>query len=241
MEDRKQKAEAARRDLKNLQADLLAQREIQKDARAEKNSLLSATKNQEAAYQKLLKEREQKRAQIYEEIRKIEDELKKQIDFGTLPSFGKGILLLPIDGGVLTQGFGNTSFASYTDVYANGFHNGVDFKASIGTPVRAADGGVVKATGNSDLLCPRGSYGKWVLIEHPNNLATLYAHFSLIRVSPRQTVGRGDIIGYSGNTGYVTGPHLHFTVYDARTVQLRPSRICGVLPYGGYLNPLNYL
>jgi len=241
LEDRKQKAEAARRDLKNLQADLLAQREIQKDARAEKNSLLSATKNQEAAYQKLLKEREQKRAQIYEEIRKIEDELKKQIDFGTLPSFGKGILLLPIDGGVLTQGFGNTSFASYTDVYANGFHNGVDFKASIGTPVRAADGGVVKATGNSDLLCPRGSYGKWVLIEHPNNLATLYAHFSLIRVSPRQTVGRGDIIGYSGNTGYVTGPHLHFTVYDARTVQLRPSRICGVLPYGGYLNPLNYL
>lgn len=241
LENRKQKAETARRDLKNLQADLLVQREIQKDAKAEKTNLLAVTKNQESTYQKLLKEREQKRADIYAQIQQIEGELKKQIDLGTLPAFSRGILRLPIDGGVLTQGFGITSFSKYTDVYPNDFHNGVDFRAAVGTPVRAAESGVVKATGNSDTICPGGSYGKWILIEHPNKLATLYAHLSLIGVSPRQEVGRGDIIGYSGRTGYVTGQHLHFTVYDARTVQLRPSRVCGVLPYGGYLNPLNYL
>ena len=241
LEGRKQKAEAAKRDLKNLQSDLLAQREIQKDARAEKNNLLAATKNQEALYQKLLKDREKRRAEIYEEIRQIETELKKQIDLGTLPAFAEGVLLRPIERGAVTQEFGKTGFARYTDVYGNGFHNGVDFRAAVGTPIKAADGGVVKAIGNTDLICPRGSYGKWILIEHQNKLSTLYAHLSLVRVSARQEVGRGDIIGYSGNSGYTTGPHLHFTVYDARTVQLRKSRICGTLPYGGYLDPMSYL
>jgi len=241
LEERKKKAEAARKDLKNLQNDLINQREIQKDAKAEKTNLLAATKNQEALYQKLLKEREKRRAEIYDEIRLIENDLKKQIDFSTLPAFGNRILLNPIDGGVITQGFGLNSFSRYTDVYGGNGHNGIDLRAQVGTPVRAAESGVIKATGNSDYICPRGSYGKWVLIEHPNKLATLYAHLSLVRVSPRQEVGRGDIIGYSGNTGYTTGPHLHFTVYDARTVELRQSRVCGILPYGGYLNPLNYL
>lgn len=241
LEGRKQKAETARRDLKSLQADLLVQRENQKDAKEEKTQLLNITKNQEATYQKLLKDREKRRADIYEEIRQIENELKKQIDFGTLPSFAQGVLLAPIDRGAVTQEFGRTSFAKYTDVYGNGFHNGVDFRAAVGTPIKAAESGAVKATGNTDLICPRGSYGKWILIEHPNKLTTLYAHLSLVRVSARQEVGRGDIIGYSGNSGYTTGPHLHFTVYDARTVQLRKSRVCGVLPYGGYLDPLNYL
>ena len=241
LEGRKKKAEVARKDLKNLQNDLINQREIQKDTRAEKTNLLSATKNQEALYQKLLKEREKRRAEIYDEIRLIENDLKKQIDFSTLPAFGNRILLNPIDRGVLTQEFGLTNFSKYTDVYGSNGHNGIDLRALVGTPVRSAEGGIVKATGNTDYICPRGSYGRWILIEHPNKLATLYAHLSLVHVSPRQEIARGDIIGYSGNTGYTTGPHLHFTVYDARTVQLRQSRVCGVLPYGGYLNPLNYL
>src|SRR3989344_8067531 len=241
LETQKSKAEAARRELATLKRDLLNQREIQEDGKVEKTELLKATKNQEALYQKLLQDREKRRAQIYEEIRTIENDLKKQIDLSSLPAFRRGILQIPIDGGVVTQEFGYTSFSRHTDVYGNGFHNGIDFRAPIGTPLRAAEGGTGKATGNIDIMCPRGSYGKWVLIEHPNKLATLYAHLSLVRVSPRQEISRGDIIGYSGNTGYTTGPHLHFTVYDARTVELRQSRVCGVLPYGGYLNPLNYL
>jgi len=105
----------------------------------------------------------------------------------------------------------------------------------------AAEDGVVKGSGNSDIACPGGSYGKWILIEHQNHLSTVYAHLSVIKVSQGEAVKRGDLIAYSGDTGYTTGPHLHFTVYDARTVQMKSSRVCGILPYGGYLDPILYL
>ncbi len=241
LENEKTKAETAKKELANLKRQLMVEKEIEQESKTEKATLLKETKNQEVAYQKLLRDREIKRAEIYDEIKNIENQLKKKIDLGTLPSFGRGILLVPIDGGVVTQGFGHTNFSIYNDVYKNGFHNGVDIRAPIGTIVRATENGRVMATGNADIMCPRGSYGKWIVIDHPNNLATLYAHLSLVLVTRGQAVHRGDIIGYSGNTGYTTGPHLHFTVYDARTVELRQSRVCGVLPYGGYLNPLNYL
>ncbi len=240
-EDQKSKAESAKKDLAGLKSQLLIQKQIQQNNQEEKAGILKETKNQEVAYQKLLKDRELKRAEIAEEIRNIENQLQKKIDLGTLPTSGRGILSSPIDGGVVTQGFGYTSFSIYTDVYKNGFHNGIDFRAAVGTPIHAAESGVIRSTGNSDFICPHGSYGKWIVIEHPNHLATLYAHLSIVNISRGQTVSRGDIIGYSGNTGYATGPHLHFTVYDARTVEFRQSRVCGVLPYGGYLNPLNYL
>lgn len=238
---KKGSAESANKDLKNLKSDLVDQKLIQEQGKAEKNSVLKVTKNTESLYQKLLKETEAKRMEIAAEIRAIEAELTKLIDLSSLPPFGRGVLLKPIGGGVLTQLFGKTAFAAVTDVYGTGLHNGVDFKASVGTPVFSAEDGVVKATGNSDLVCNKGSYGKWILIEHPNKLATLYAHLSLIKVTQGQNVNRGDIIGLSGNTGYTTGPHLHFTVYDARTVELRKSRVCGTLPYGGYLDPMLYI
>ena len=117
----------------------------------------------------------------------------------------------------------------------------MDLRAAVGTPILSAENGIVKGTGNSDIQCPGGSYGKWVLVEHPNKLSTLYAHLSFIKVSTGQEVKRGEVVGYSGDTGYTTGPHLHFTVYDARTVQIKPSRVCGLLPYGGYLDPIVYL
>ncbi|MDO8523590.1 MAG: peptidoglycan DD-metalloendopeptidase family protein [bacterium] len=241
LQTQKSAAENANKDLKNLKGDLVDQKQIETQGKNEKSNLLTQTKNQEAAYQKLLKDREAKRAEIYAEIRAIESQLVKLVDLSSLPSFGSGVLLRPIAGANITQLFGNTAFAKITDVYANGFHNGIDFSAQIGTPVLTAEAGLIKATGDADIACYKGSYGKWILIEHPNKLATLYAHLSLIKVVKGQAVSRGAIIASSGNTGYTTGPHLHFTVYDARTVQFKPSRVCGVLPYGGYLDPMLYI
>lgn len=86
------------------------------------------------------------------------------------------------------------------------FHAGIDYRATTGTPVRAAqDGRVVETTGGW-----AGGFGISILVDHGGGVNTRYAHLSEIAVSPGQTVSQGQTIGYSGNTGYSTGPHLHF-------------------------------
>jgi murein DD-endopeptidase MepM/ murein hydrolase activator NlpD len=128
-------------------------------------------------------------------------------------------------------------------------HNGIDLAASVGTSIKAALSGTVQGTGNTDAACAGASYGKWILIRHANGLSTLYAHLSSIQVSSGQSVSTGDLIGLSGNTGYSTGPHLHFAVYASKAVSIisRESKACGttmtlpVSPQNGYLNPLSFL
>ena len=83
---------------------------------------------------------------------------------------------------------------------------GTDFGVDEGTPVHAADGGVVVEAGWVS------GYGYTVIIDHGNGMSTLYAHNSEVAVSPGQTVSKGQVVSYSGNTGGSTGPHLHFEV-----------------------------
>lgn len=243
LEENKKEEEQTKKRLISLASDLRDQKGVEENVRKAKDQLLRQTKNKEAEYQKLVSDRQKKRAEILSEINKIEDQLRAMIDPTSLPELRPGVLAWPIQPPLITQGFGLTSFAKSAagDVYGSNGHNGIDFKAAVGTTIIASEDGVVKSVGNSDLVCPGGSYGRWVLIEHPNNLATLYAHLSYIKVGQGQNVSRGEIIAFSGDTGYTTGPHLHFTVYDARTVQYRKSRVCGTLPYGGYLDPTKYL
>lgn len=241
LEDKKNSAETAKQQLLALKNDLNDQKTLEEQQKQEKANLLQITKNQEVRYQKLLKDREQRRFKIQQEVDSIENELRRLIDVNTLPSKGRGILLWPVNDITITQGFGLTSFSVTTDVYKNNRHNGIDFKARVGTPIFAAADGVVKSTGNLDAVCPGGSYGRFIVIDHPNNLSTLYAHLSIIKVVSGQHVSRGDIIGLSGNTGYTTGPHLHFTVYASNTLRMAKTNYCGLVPAGGYLNPLDYL
>ena len=241
LEGREAEESLIKKSLQNFAAELADRRSIEVSARKNKDQLLKVTKNQEAEYQKLLREREKQRALIQDEIRKVEDELRLLIDTSSLPAARRGVLGWPLTNVKIAQRFGMTTFAMNTDVYGGKGHNGIDLDAAVGTNIMSAEDGVVKSIGNSDLVCPGGSYGKWVLVEHTNNLATLYAHLSYSKVDIGQKVKRGEVIAYTGNTGYTTGPHLHFTVYDARTVHIKPSRICGLLPYGGYMDPLIYL
>ncbi|HHT02900.1 MAG TPA: peptidoglycan DD-metalloendopeptidase family protein [Bacteroidales bacterium] len=83
-------------------------------------------------------------------------------------------------------------------------HGGIDFALSVGEPIYSVFDGVVR------VAQVNGGYGNMILVRHYNNLETLYAHLSKMIVKVGQEVKAGDIIGYSGNTGFSTGPHLHF-------------------------------
>lgn len=86
-------------------------------------------------------------------------------------------------------------------------HPAVDIGVVIGSPVKAADSGYVAVVGRSDT-----GYGRYVLIDHGNGFQTVYAHLSVIYVEVGQSVGKGQTIALSGNTGKSTGPHLHFEI-----------------------------
>lgn len=86
-------------------------------------------------------------------------------------------------------------------------HTGVDMACPTGTPIYSAMSGTVKFTGSSNV------FGKYVIVDHGNGYQTLYAHMSKITSKKGQYVSQNTQIGLVGNTGYSTGPHLHFTVY----------------------------
>jgi murein DD-endopeptidase MepM/ murein hydrolase activator NlpD len=86
-------------------------------------------------------------------------------------------------------------------------HDGLDFTAWYGAPIYAADGGTVTRAGYS------GDMGNYVVIDHGNGYHTRYMHMSSTPpVSAGDTVSQGEVIGYVGQTGYTTAPHLHFEV-----------------------------
>lgn len=267
----KLQSEEKKNELQNLENNLAVQKQGQVVAKNDRNNLLAITKNEEKKYQALIKEQEQKEAQLEKEIAEYERQIKVTLNASLLPARGHGVLAYPLPETVLqtcssslvaeqkncvTQYFGYTPFAA-SGAYSGKGHNGMDFRASVGTPVFASAGGTVEAVGDTDLECPRASYGKWILVRHNNNLSTVYGHLSEVNVRSGQGVSSGQRIGLSGRSGYATGPHLHLTVAITQAVQVSsfPANTCGkrrniTLPVvgsdpvsgiSGYLNPLNYL
>jgi murein DD-endopeptidase MepM/ murein hydrolase activator NlpD len=106
--------------------------------------------------------------------------------------------------------------ASYTGAYGeprpygSGVHEGVDIPLPIGVEIKAVMDGVVQFSGNGKGGLSRGLY---IEIAHGQGRVTLYSHLSTSFVSKGNVVAQGDVIGLSGNSGYSTGPHLHFGLY----------------------------
>lgn len=106
------------------------------------------------------------------------------------------------------QGRVSGSFGERIDPFSGegAFHRGVDIAADVGTRIIAPADGVVRF---SEIV---NGYGRTVLIDHGNGISTLYGHMSGYAVTPGEMVHRGDTIGYVGQSGRSTGPHLHYEV-----------------------------
>jgi len=250
LEDKKNESLGQKKRLQNLKVELDGKKKAVESEEKRKADLLKVTKNKESEYRKVLANKLALKNEFEKELYDIESQLKIKIDPGSLPKSGTKALSWPLDNVKVTQHFGITDFArNHGGLYTSIGHNGIDLKASVGTAVKAAASGKVVANGDTDAVCPGASYGKWVYIEHKNGLSTLYGHLSVISARSGQIVESGDLIGLSGNTGYSTGPHLHFTVYATQGVKLmeRKSKICKgnyYMPFAdlkAYLNPLLYL
>ena len=210
--------ENERNELDRLRTRLADQKVLAEDNKAEKDRLLKSTKNKEANYKILLVGTQAKKEAFEKELFDFENQLRIVIDPKSIPSAGKGILAWPLESIFITQQFGKTMDAKR--LYVSGTHNGVDFRATVGTPVKAALAGVITAVGDTDRACPGASYGKWVLIKHANGLSTIYGHLSLIKAVAGEIIKAGQVVAYSGNTGYSTGPHLHLSVLVTQGVRV---------------------
>ncbi len=239
--------EKEKKELEAYTKELSDRKQVLQTTKKEKNSLLAVTKNTEANYQKILNDKLALKEALDQEINAFESQLKLAIDPKSFPSAGKGILNWPLDSIYITQYFGKT--VDSVRLYASGTHNGVDFRASIGTKIMSAGNGVVEGIGDTDIVCPGASFGKWVFIRYDNGLASTYAHLSVISVKAGQRVSAREIVGYSGNTGYSTGPHLHMSVYAGQGVKISTlkSAVCQgtyTMPLAdpkAYLDPMIYL
>ena len=98
-------------------------------------------------------------------------------------------------------------------------HQGTDIACPIGTPVKAAADGIVTLSGG-----PYFYSGNMVVLEHGHNLTTLYAHLNKVNVKLGEKVKQGQVIAYSGKTGRVTGPHLHWGA-SLNGVRFRPDSL----------------
>ncbi len=169
---------------------------------------------QQATYQKEVVDRlrtnrralEAAEAQLEKDSQSIGELIQKRIAEERAKNgiviLGTGQFNLPSDAPI-TSGFG---YRMHPILGYQRFHAGVDFGADYGSPILAADRGVVIFAGWY------GGYGNAVILDHGNGITTMYAHAQQLYVSEGQTVERGKAIAATGSTGLSTGPHLHFEV-----------------------------
>jgi len=227
--------------LKNLKKTLIAKETAVLNAKKEKDALLVETKNKEATYQALLAEQIKRRDAFEKSITEYEAQLQFILNPKLLPKEGSEPLSWPLDSILITSTYGSRW---------GSFHYGLDFRAAVGTSVKAMRSGVVEGVGDTDTDCPKASFGKWIFIKYDDGLSSTFGHLSVISVKKGDKVKAGDVVGLSGNTGSSTGPHLHVSVYASTGVNVDtvPSKSCNgkiftqpIAALNAYLNPLLYL
>lgn len=212
------------KDLKSDKADLESARNIYELQKSEQESYLASLKADEAALEKKrveaasyltkLESNQSYYIALYEKNLAAEEELQKELQAYLKELEAKqnnkyvgGEFMWPVPQKyvrVSSEYGGRTS--PITGKYE--FHNGIDIPAAYGTDIYAANGGTVT------IATTHWSYGNYIMIDHGGGYATLYAHCSKLLVKKGDKVKRGQVIAKVGSTGYSTGNHLHFSMYE---------------------------
>jgi len=240
LEAKKTSSLSEKEDLEELSQRTSVQKYALDGEKTQQQSILNETKGEEKQYQAILSKTNQAKADLLKEVMVLEKEVERRKNFlyytesGVVPPVGTQIFRWPENSPVLTQGYGMTSFAK-SGAYGGAGHNGIDMSSGIGSPIMAAaDGEVLVFSYNK-------GWGNWVTVKHANGMVTLYAHMTKGTFRKEgEKVEAGDVIGYEGSTGFSTGSHLHFSVYNKFFTYLRNGQVYFNY-FDGTLNPLNYL
>lgn len=192
LEDTKKEAEDTKAQMEANKAELEAQMEAK---RKQMESIQLAQKNVKDAYAAMIETEDELMAQYK----------KAAAEYAAQSTYVGGTFMWPLPAGnnVVTCKYG---MRTHPITGKRKLHTGVDLRAATGTKVYAANKGTVTTSGYSS------AWGNYIIISHGGGITTLYAHLSKRSVSKDDKVKQGDIIGYSGNTGYSTAPHLHFEI-----------------------------
>lgn len=192
--------------------------------KAQKDALLNQTVQQQKGYEKQVADAKKLNAQVEAELSKIRSQLSRGSGPGVTQARDRGTSAVgfqwPTDYRYISTYFGGS-----TPFQPGGGHGGLDLVNGSGTPIYAAADGTVTAVTEMRLNGNFYAYGRYVVVGHNAKWSTLYAHLQSFAVSPGQEVKRGQVIGYMGSTGWSTGPHLHFEIWD----------------YSSRVNPMSYL
>ncbi|MCI0479684.1 peptidoglycan DD-metalloendopeptidase family protein, partial [Candidatus Uhrbacteria bacterium] len=177
-----------------------------------KVSLIAETRQSQERFERILHELRQQQQVTADDIANLEVKLKSTlVTMDEALARGDVLLNFPLDaskGLVITSPFHDPDYP-FRKMFE---HPGTDFRAAVGTPVKAAAGGYVAWNKTGSM------YGNYTMIVHPGGFATVYAHLSKFMAKPDTYVERGQVIGLSGGmpgqpgAGLSTGPHLHFEV-----------------------------
>ena len=241
LETKKDSAETKKGQLETLNRRQKNQENAAQGTKSLKDNLLTKTKGDEQRFQELLTEVEKKKAEFYAELQKLEEEARREgiyivrVKATAIPPRGLKIFKMPMDDYIITQGYGMTSFAR-RGAYNGAPHNGIDMTAGFGSEIRSIGPGAVLARSFNN------AGGNWVAIRHDNDLVSVYGPMrdpALVFAGER--IDENTVIGYEGATGFVTGSHLHLSLYHEFFTFIGPKTGQVYFNYfDGSLNPLDY-
>lgn len=213
IEAHKKKLEEDRANLVELEKAALAKQAEIEQKKAERNVVLQKAQNDRAVAMQAIEELNASSAQISAML-KERQAARAAAAAAAAQSAGQGSSYTWVQGtgqlgwpvsGEITSPYGYRVHPIWgTTIY----HSGIDIGVDEGTPVHAADSGVIVWSGWM------GGYGYAVVIDHGNGLSTLYGHNSELAVDEGQSVSKGQVVAYAGSTGNSTGPHVHFEVRE---------------------------